>query len=192
MTDYYGVPRLEVVPGDWEAHLKAAKIESWYHNPRTYAALRKWHLEFLAKLLAPRGYSTFDNDGRPDDGDKVTVKESAYKSAREALRAVNANLKPSYKEMDALLLVVHEYCHTHVRGGAPENGIDARIWEAHRLQEEETYGHPNGWAAVRHASRTGYGINAFTGLLRFRRNVPPEIYQKALRWFQGQVAIREA
>lgn len=193
MVALYGTPLLHVESGDWEAHLAAEGVEAWYHTPKTYALLRKWHLEGLAKLAAPRGFSRADNNGRPDEGDYIDIPLTIYHLAEKAAAKLEHGDKPTWAEMDAFLVIAHEFSHCHVRGATPEPGEDAAAWEQSRLSEEELYGHPkDALPAIAHAQRTHYGVNAFTGLLRWNKKIPDGIVAATLEWFSGQVAIRQA
>jgi hypothetical protein len=157
----------------WLAFLDEQHIESFYHNPRVYAAFKRRGLGWLANLFAPRGFSRLDGVDGPDAGDGIYVKQSAADAFAQVIAFQEAG-----KRVPMLLWlkanpVPHEFFHT-----CP----DAKPTP----EQLEKFSHPNELVpALRHAQRVQGAINAFTGLLRDPTRASGPTYDAAVAWFKA-------
>lgn len=172
-------PRYNVQPdATWEQHLAEQHVEAWYHNSRLYAAARRWGLAWLARLIAPRGYSQQDQAGGATPGDLVVVTQTTHDLAAAAWRRLHAGGAPTRRQCSALKVVLHEHTHCMVGLDAQGTPIPADL---------ETYSHPaTALPALRHARRRDYPLNAFTGLLRWHYT-PADACDQGMQWFGGML-----
>ncbi len=168
---------------EWIQHLDDEDVEAWYHNPRTYAFLKRLGLHGLADKIAPGGYSRSDQDGVPDADDRVVLRRSVLQGALRAVAVLDEKGTPARSDLKALRLAAHEFFHCKVpwRGTVP----DRQYREA-----ERTYGHPAAaLPAIGHAFERDFAVNAFTGLLR-HHNAPHGAWVEACSWLRGRYAER--
>jgi hypothetical protein len=170
---------------DYDARLRRENIQTWYGT--------------LCKAAQPRAFARLDSESGPTLGDTVFTTLTTYRRAAralrsldhggrpkrqdlDALRSLDHGGRPKRQDLDALRLLVHEHAHCMVR-----------LWNGHPdTQDLERLSHPDkALPAIRHAFRTRFGLNAFTGLLRWR-NKPKDAWMQGLQWFRGQVALLRA
>jgi len=175
-------PSLEVVKmADYRKKLEDEKIEAWYHNPRIYAWLRKHRLQALDGLvymLAPRGYARPDNLDGPTEGDHIVLREDVVQACQDAIKQWRAEGKISRSIWRKMNVAPHEFSHCLVD------------WTPTKEQEEK-FDHPGkALPAIAHAHRTGYRINAFTGLLRWAVEPEEDVWVPFIAWFEATMELR--
>lgn len=174
---------------EYLARLDREDIGSWYHSRKIYAWLKARNLQFLNPLaakLAPRAFARMDWDSGPTPGDAVYTNSSTHKAARRALRALEHHRQPVRADASALKVIIHEYVHCMVRY------VEGTLTP--REDDLRAYSHPgDAVPAIKHAlgADCRFGLNAFTGLLRWRRT-PTDAWTEGLQWFRNEVEAMEA
>lgn len=162
-------PRFEVhEDAEWDAFLVKEDVHTWYGN--------------LCKAANPRAFSRQDASSGASDGDVVHVKRSIHYLARRANMRLDAGQVPARTEMDALLVVLHEYSHCMVRLNADGSIVQADL---------AVYSHPDqAVPAILHALFVSrQGINAFTGVLR-RNRAPAAVWLDGRTWYRSVLILR--
>ena len=160
--------------------LVVGKQSTWMQRLRERRAIR-WYCVHPA--VAPRGFSNLREDGKPGEGDVITLREDVY---QDLVRYLNG--ARDWEARDAHRLAFHEWLHCCEFDDAM---VEARLCTREELiASEQAYGHPDSpLPAILHAIRCGFACNSFTGVLRWRlapRNQLPAFHQ----WVQERRGIR--